>query len=174
LQTIEAPEEARAALFAELMKVHTEILHPKPKDAAAPNPVTPLVDEPSGPATLDFTAPVTVRNPYGEGKVQVSAPSTRSEPPANLEVGDWVEFRPKDGGPPFPKKLLFHTPKRSAYIFSERNGKEMINLSRQELVRRLRTSEMMRLDKAPEEPLFDRILNGLVGKLKGAPAAQPA
>jgi hypothetical protein len=174
LQTIEAPEEARAALFAELMKVHTEILHPKPKDAAAPNSVTPLVDEPSGPATLDFTAPVTVRNPYGEGKVQVSAPSTRSEPPANLEVGDWVEFRPKDGGPPFPKKLLFHTPKRSAYIFSERNGKEMINLSRQELVRRLRTSEMVRLDQAPEEPLFDRILNGLVGKLKGAPAAQPA
>jgi hypothetical protein len=33
---------------------------------------------------------------------------------------------------------------------------------------------MVRLDQAPEEPLFDRILNGLVGKLKGAPAAQPA
>ena len=173
LQTIEAPEQVRTALFAELMKAHTSILHPKPNGAA--EPAAPQADdEPTAPATLDFTAPVTVKNPYGGGEVQVRAPTATSDPPANMEMGDWVEFRPKEGGQPFAKKLLFHTPKRSSYIFSERNGKEQIALSRQELVRRLRTGEVVRLDEAPEEPLFDRILNGLVGKLKGAPAAQPA
>ena len=48
------------------------------------------------------------------------------------------------------------------------------DLSRQELVRRLRTGEVVRLDAAPEEPLFDRILNGLVGRLKAAPTPKAA
>jgi len=176
LHILEAPEQVRTGLFDELVKVHTQILHPAPKDAAAAAEpaAAPVDEEPTGPATLDFTVPVTVKNPYGEGKVQVAAPVARSDPPANMEMGDWVEFRPKDGAQPFARKLLFHTPKRSSYIFSDRNGKQTVALSRQELVRRLRAGELVRLDEAPEEPLFDRIMKGLVGKLKGAPAAQPA
>jgi hypothetical protein len=81
---------------------------------------------------------------------------------------DWVEFRPNDGAQkPRAAKLLFHTPKRTRYIFSDRNGKDMLDLTRAEIVRRLRSGEAVRLDEEPEEPLFDRIMNGLLAKLKG-------
>lgn len=163
LQALGAEDAVRAALFAELGKVHTEILHPKPKDPAARED-----GKLSPPAPLpDFSAPVTVKNPYGHGEVQVSAPAA-IDPPADLEMSDWVEFRPNDGpAKPRAAKLLFHTPKRTRYIFSDRNGKDMLDLTRAEIVRRLRSGEAVRLDKEPEEPLFDRIMNGLLGKLKG-------
>jgi hypothetical protein len=167
LQALGADDAVRAALFVELGKVHTGILHPKPKDPAAPEgrkliPPAPLPD---------FSAPVTVKNPYGHGEVQVSAPAA-IDPPADLEMRDWVEFRPNDGAQkPRAAKLLFHTPKRTRYIFSDRNGKDMLDLTRAEIVRRLRSGEAVRLDKAPEEPLFDRIMNSLLSKLK-APASR--
>ena len=67
-----------------------------------------------------------------------------------------------------------HTPKRTSYIFSDRNGNNMIDLSRAELVRRLRVGEAVRLDQAPEAPLFDRIMSTLLGKLKAARAPKAA
>ena len=42
----------------------------------------------------------------------------------------------------------------------------MLELTRAEIVRRLRTGEAVRLDEEPKEPLFDRIMGGLVDKLK--------
>ena len=163
----------RATLFGELAKVHTEILHPKPKDPNAPPPGKMIPPEQPA-ASLDFTAPVTVKNPYGGGQVQVTAPAA-IDPPANLEMSDWVEFKPKAGSDEQPRaaKLLFHTPKRTRYIFSDRNGKDMLDLTRAEIVRRLRSGEAVRLDKEPEEPLFDRIMGGLMGKLRGGAPAAP-
>jgi Protein of unknown function (DUF1631) len=169
LQALGAADDVRSAFFGELMKLHTETLHAKPKAAGAVQ----------APVPVDFAAPVTVNNPYGGGAVQVTAASMTSDPPANLETGDWVEFRQKGGGnagsdQKSAKKLLFHTPKRTSYIFSDRNGRNMMDLSRGELVRRLRAGEAVRLDEAPEEPLFDRIMNALLGKLKTARAPKAA
>ncbi len=65
-------------------------------------------------------------------------------------------------------KLIFVTPRKTRYVFSDRRGKDMLELSRAEIVRRLRTGEAKRLDGEPEEPLFDRIMGGLVDKLKTA------
>jgi hypothetical protein len=48
----------------------------------------------------------------------------------------------------------------------------MLDLTRGELVRRLRTSEAVRLDEPPEQPLFERIMNSLVSKLR-APVGGP-
>ena len=177
LQTLGAADDVRTAFFGELMKVHTEILHAKPKAAGAFEAPKPAAA--AAPVPVDFAAPVTVNNPYGGGAVQVTAPSMTTDPPANLEVGDWVEFRLKGGGSAgsdqkSAKKLLFHTPKRTSYIFSDRNGKNMMDLSRGELVRRLRAGEAARLDEAPEEALFDRIMNTLLGKLKTARAPKAA
>ena len=142
LQALGAEESVRSILFGELMRIHTEILHPA-KQKAAPAPAPAVVA-----SALDFTAPVMVNNPYGGGEVQVSAP-TSTDAPADLEMGDWVEFRPKADGEEKQRaaKLLFHTPKRTRYIFSDRNGKDMLDLTRGELVRRLRTSEAVRLDE---------------------------
>jgi hypothetical protein len=168
LQALGAEESVRSILFGELMRVHTEVLHPaKQKGAPAPAPAAIA-------SALDFTAPVMVNNPYGGGEVQVSAPASM-DAPADLEIGDWVEFRLKADGEDKKRaaKLLFHTPKRTRYIFSDRNGKDMLDLTRGELVRRLRTSEAVRLDEPPEEPLFERIMNSLVSKLR-APAPKAA
>jgi hypothetical protein len=173
LQALGTADAVRTGFFAELMQVHTEILKPKAAGAAeAPKPA-------AAPVKVDFAAPVTVQNPYGGGAVQVTAASMTAEPPANLAVGDWVEFRPRGGGSAgsdqkSAKKLLFHTPKRTSYIFSDRNGNNMMHLMRGELVRRLRAGEALRLDKAPEEPLFDRIMNTLLSKLKASRAPKAA
>jgi len=177
LQSLGAEEQVRTALFAELMTYHTEILHPKePAAGAAP---AAKGAEPAGKApaaasaTLDFTAAVTVKNPYGGGEVKVSA-TAAIDPPEDLEMGDWIEFRSKAAeAVPQAKKLLFVPPKKTRYIFSDRRGQDILELTRGEIVRRLRSGEAVRLDGEPEEPLFDRIMNGLVGKLS-APATPAA
>ena len=191
LQALGTADEVREKFFGELMKIHAESIGHKDKDKKAP---APAVGEKTAPQpTLDFTAPVTVKNPYGEGEVKVSgldftaAPAPNDikgrkaamvsllsvEPPANIAMGDWVEFRPKEADAQRrAAKVLFITPKKTKYLFSDRQGKDVIELTRPEIVRRLRTGEAVRLDGPPEEPLFDRIMNGMLGKLKSpAPAA---
>ena len=88
-------------------------------------------------------------------------------------MGTWVEFRPKGGAEHRVAKLLFVSPKKTRYLFSDRRGEDVLELSRAELVRRLRTGEAVRLDGEPHEPLFDRIASGLVDKLR-APATRAA
>src|SRR5262249_48441982 len=137
-------------------------------------------------------APVTVKNPFGAGEVQVMNlasfiaqpvdPQQRAQakaqlksslsvdPPENMEANDWIEFRPKDEGEEKrAAKLLFVSPKKTRYVFTDRRGKNVLELTRAEIVRRLRTGEAVRLDEEPKEPLFDRIMGGLVDKLKAAP-----
>ncbi len=170
LQALGTPDEVRSAFFAELMKCHTDILGAR----------APQAKPASG--ALDFTAPVTVQNPYGGGEVSVSgldgAAASKSgaaiDPPEGLEMGTWVEFRLKDGdGGKRAAKLLFVSPKKTRYIFTDRKGRDVLELTRAEVVRRLRSGEAKRLEGEPEEPLFDRIMNGLVSKLK-TPAARAA
>ena len=95
------------------------------------------------------------------------------DPPAKMEMGSWIEFRPKDdGAPPRACKVLFVSPRKTRYLFSDRRGKDVIELSRAEIVRRLRSGEAVRLDEEPPEPLFERFMNGVVGKMKSS--AKPA
>src|SRR5260221_493632 len=139
-------------------------------------------------ASLDFPAPVTIKTPSGGGQVQVPglvfppqpvAPKQRAAakaslksslgvaPPADMEMGTWVEFRPKgDGEEHRAAKLLFVSPKKTRYLFSDRRGQNVLELSRAEIVRRLRSGEAVRLADAPEEPLFDRLMTSLVVQLQ--------
>jgi hypothetical protein len=57
--------ETRELFFADLMKFHTHIMSAPAKGKDAPAAPMPA-------AALDFTASVTVRNPYGSGEVQVT------------------------------------------------------------------------------------------------------
>ena len=78
-----------------------------------------------------------------------------------------MHFKPKDGVAPERKaRVLFVSPKKTRYLFSDRRGKDVIELSRAEIVRRLRTGEVVRLDEEPPEPLFDRFMHGVIGKMK--------
>ncbi len=190
LRELGADDQVRIGFFGELVKYHTELLGTgaKAKGAAAPEPVAapaPGAAAPKAP-TLDFTAPVTVNNPYGGGQVQVSGldftagATSKSkagaivDPPEDLDMGrTWVEFRPKGEQEHRALKLLFVPPKKTRYVFTDRKGKTFLELTRTELVRQLRTGEAVRLEGEPEEPLFDRIMHGLVDKLR-APASPAA
>ena len=185
--------QAREQFLGALMKCHTVALA-KPKEGAPPAPPPPAPAA-APPEALDFTAPVKVQNPYGGGSVEVVgldfAPkpadkaqrasakaalmsSLAVEPPAGMEMGAWVEFHSKDESEPRrTAKLLFVSPRKTRYLFSDRRGKDVLELSRAEIVRRLRTGEAVRLKEEPSEPLFDRFMNGVMGKLR-TPAAKTA
>jgi hypothetical protein len=57
---------------------------------------------------------------------------------------------------------------KTSYMFVDRGGKTVLECSRAELARRYRLKEVVDMDEAP---LFDRIMTGLVGKMKAAPPA---
>ena len=207
MTAIGTPDKVREHLFAELMKHHTEALEPKkakekqvektPEQAAAE--LKAQADaKAAAAASLDFTAPVTVKNPFGAGEVQVMNlaqftavpvdPKQRAaakaqlktslsvDPPENMELGSWIEFKTKvdSGDEKRAAKLLFVSPKKTHYVFSDRRGKNVLDLTRAEIVRRLRTGEAVRLEAEPSEPLFDRIMGGIVEKLKAPKAAAAA
>jgi len=188
MQALGTEAAARERFLAELMKIHTEPL-------AKANEKTPDKAPAAAPANLDLSAPVTVKNPYGAGEVQVTGldfvpvpvdldkraaakavlqASLAAEPPEKMTMGTWVEFRPKgDGAEHRVAKLLFVSPKKTRYLFTDRRGTNVLELSRAEIVRRLRTGEVVRLEGEPHEPLFDRITTGVVDKLR-TPASRAA
>ena len=174
MQALGTPADVRQRFLGELMRIHTEPLA-KANEKPAPDK-TPAAAQPASaaPASLDLSAPVTVKNPYGAGEVQVSgldfAPmpadldkraaakavlqaSLAAEPPEKMTMGTWVEFRPKDNGEQRVAKLLFVSPKKTRYLFSDRRGEDVLELSRAEIVRRLRTGEVVRLENEPHAAL---------------------
>ena len=93
----------------------------------------------------------------------------------NLQMGEWVEFRdPENESSRRVGRLVFISPRKSRYLFAvDRAGKETIECTRAEITRLLRLGEAVKLDEPPEESLFDRILHGLMSKLK-LPSRTPA
>ena len=164
-------------------------------DTATRKPA-PAVDE------FDFTAPVTINNPFGEGQVAVSSedldftPHTDGAPaapalepakkeakpggakprdtirlPSRIVVGAWVEVLDADGETRTPARLHYVSPMKSHFLFVDRKGKKVFECSRSMLARRIKLGEVGVLDGEPDASLFDRIMDGLFGKLgKPAPA----
>ncbi|MGH8667268.1 MAG: DUF1631 family protein, partial [Burkholderiales bacterium] len=141
--------------------------------------------------SLDFSAPITVQNPFGAGEVAVdnldldftaqALEGAKAKREAsirraldNLKMGHWVEFRdPDNEGKSKSGRLIFVSPKKTRYLFAtDRAGKEIIQCSRAEIGRRFLAGQAVRMDEPPEDSLFDRIMNGLLGKLRlsGRPA----
>jgi hypothetical protein len=228
---------ASAAFFTELMKCHTELMQAapaqpaktvKPKEtpvaqtagSAKPTPAKAGAQssakagaQSSTKATanaedlLDFTAPVTIENPFGGGKVEVSSeeldftadtapalaepasPDAAKAPtgriavatrgrkrpmihlPTAMIMGAWVDVLDADGATRLPAKLHYVSPKKSHFLFIDRQGKKMFECSRSMLARRLKLGEVTLLDGEPDASLFDRIMGGIFGKLRaGVPA----
>ena len=216
-------EDATAAAFyAELMKCHTAVMRaPLPtaprrgeKPGASAKPSVPAAAKPSPAADtavhadlLDFSSPVTVGNPFGTGKVDVSsddldftdapeAPALAPPPaaaadaprpakrsripaihlPAGIVAGTWVEILTDAGSERREAALLqYVSPKKSHFLFVDRRGNKVYECSRSMLARRLKLGEIALLEGEPDASLFDRILEGLFGKLKSkAPESVPA
>jgi hypothetical protein len=182
--------EVREFFLAELMKSHTKIMSAPLKEKDAPP--APPVDTAATAAALDFTAKLTVKNPYGAGEVQVEAldldfsadpDSTPAAAPVRdsgsvvdpdrLKQGDWVEFLQviEDKEERRPARLIFITPRKTRFIFSDRGEKDYIECTRAEITRRLRTGEALFMEEEPEVPFFERIMGGVMKKMKGAKTA---
>jgi hypothetical protein len=178
--------EVREFFLADLMKTHTRIMSTplRGKDAPPEAPAAAPVE------SLDFSAKLAVKNPYGAGEVQVASldldfsddsDSTPVAPvretgsvvnPDRLKQGDWVEFIQvvEDKEQRQPARLIFVTPRKTRFIFADRAEKEYIECTRAEITRRLRTGEAVYMDEEPEVPFFERIMGGVMSKIKGAPA----
>jgi len=183
LQAAGVADEVREQFFTALMRFHTDILSAPPKGAAAPMPAAPAPP----PAALDFTAQITIRNPFGEGDVQVRGLEVDAEEtamnlsrhatdPDRLMVGDWFDWKERgaeEGEEELrrPVRLIFVTPRKTRYIFRDRSEKDYIECTRSEVVRRLRSGDAVLMDEEPEVPFFERIMGGVLSKMRGAPTA---
>ncbi len=176
LKAAEVEDDIRDRFFGELMKVHTN--HMATRRAGAPLP-PPAANTP--PATLDFTSSITVRNPFGGGQVQVSAldldleegtaPVSRDAvDPDTIRPGDWFEWKVADSDERRPVCLIFVTPRKTRYIFRDRSEKDYIECTRSEVVRRLRAGEAVLMEDEPEVPFFERIMGGVISKMRGGSA----
>jgi hypothetical protein len=154
------------------------------RQQTAPGGVSKAADS----GTPDFSPTITVKNPFGGGEVSVDsldftaakADGARAERDAaiadlldNLKMGTWVEFREaEDRAAGQPVRLIFVSPRKTRYLFAvDLAGKEIIQCTRVEITRRFRIGEAVVMDGPPEDSLFDRIMNKVVGKLSapGAP-----
>jgi hypothetical protein len=155
---------------------------PRPKQEVQVKPAmspAPVAAQPAELESLDMTAPISVPNPFGEGQVEVAdldftvqvrgstagAKPTSALPPA-LKLGTWVEIvRRHEKEKHQTAKLTFISPLKTRYLFADRHGKTALECSQSELVRRFQLGEVT-LSKEPTElALFDRIAEGVLGKL---------
>ena len=164
---------------------------PVPRDTVAPAPAadkptpprdvvesTPAAVEEADfdPASLDFTT-VVVKNPFGEGEIQVGEielPAVPGAPAAavkegdehsrrasSLTVGTWLEFR--DDKQRHQVKLSYVSPFKTEYLFVNRQGKTVGEYSLYELAAEMRAGRAVVMEQVP---LFDRAMNGLMGALR--------
>jgi hypothetical protein len=200
-------DDVRARFFAELIKYHKQAItapvegKPDPASAAQAAPsqaesptasghqtASPREAKAAASGSPDFSAPITVRNPFGDGDVNVDSldldftaleAATRPQRDsgiayqlAKLTVGTWVEFRETADQPVRrPARLIFVSPRKTRYLFAvDRAGKDIIQCTSGEISRRCRVGDAGFFNEPRVESLFDRIMKGLVGKLR-APAA---
>jgi hypothetical protein len=197
--------------FGQLMVCHTTAMRAATHVPETTAKTTTKPTAPAAPPELDFTRPVTLENPFGGGKVEVSdddldftahepakepaageaAPAMelategkakRSRPaqkirlPVAMVVGAWVTAEDTQSRHERPARLHYVSPLKSHFLFVDRQGNKVFECSRTMLARRLNLGEVVLLDGEPDASLFDRIMEGIFGKLR-KPAgltAQPA
>ncbi len=181
-----AEDDVRAQFFAKMMNYHTQAIsapvQKKSRAAHGSNRSTAVRKPP------EFSASITVKNPFGSGEVSVDsldfgsasgAPSGSERDSdgrhliAGLARGSWVRFgQTGDAAAGRTVRLILVSPRKTRYLFAlDRVGKEIIQCSRAEIIRRFRLREAALVDQPAEDSLFDRVMNGVVGKLRarGAP-----
>ncbi|HUF21895.1 MAG TPA: DUF1631 family protein [Burkholderiales bacterium] len=153
----------------------------QPKPVVPPMRPAPAAAKPRQVATLDFSAPVKVNNPFGEGEVEVNdldftvalrGPSDAKPPPAlppNLVIGCWVSIKLRGETEKHRiAKLNYISPLKTRFLFIDQQGKTALECTQAELVKLLEIGEVtMAAEPKPAPPLFDRIAEGVVNKLSG-------
>lgn len=117
---------------------------------------------------LDFTAasPAPAPTPAGADPVVAREPPKEVKLPSKLKEGIWVGLRPKNPEEPRqPAKLLYVSPLKSRFLFADKRGRTVLECTRVDLAKRFRTRELVILAENPDASLFERIINGVLGKL---------
>jgi Protein of unknown function (DUF1631) len=96
--------------------------------------------------------------------------SRHATDPDALRQGDWFEWKEADGETVRPVRLIFMTPRKTRYIFRDRSEKDYIECTRGEIIRRLRSGEAVLMEEEPEVPFFERIMGGVISKMKSIAA----
>jgi hypothetical protein len=127
---------------------------PAPVVAAAPA-AAPGKAAAAGAAASAGAKPVVAREPQKEVKL-----------PSKLKEGVWVGIRGKGPDDPRqPAKLLYVSPLKSRFLFADKSGKTVLECTRVELAKRFKLRELVILAESPDASLFERIINGVLGKL---------
>jgi hypothetical protein len=128
---------------------------------------------------LDFTeAPAAL-----EAAAPAKAPAKGEKPdakkakdlalPSKLKEGAWVGIRPQTQDPDVPRqpaKLLYMSPLKSRFLFSDRGGKTVLECNRTDLARRFKLREIVMIKGDPDASLFERIIRGVMDRLGSEPA----
>jgi hypothetical protein len=193
LKTAGIEDEVRNQFFGDLMKYHTQAISAPvagktdAASAAGQPPGSAADGQTAATGLPEFSPTISVMNPFGSGEISVDSldftpvagdgaraerDADGADVPDGLTMGVWVEFREaEDAVARRPVRLIFVSPRRTRYLFAvDRVGKEIIECTRAEISRRFRLGEAHIVDEPSDESLFDRIMSGLVGKLR-APAA---
>jgi len=86
--------------------------------------------------------------------------------PSKLKEGVWVGIRSANiDEPRQPAKLLYVSPLKSRFLFSDKRGKTVLECTRTELAKKFRLRDLVILAENPDASLFERIINGVMGKL---------
>jgi hypothetical protein len=83
-----------------------------------------------------------------------------------MVVGAWVTVEDDQSREPRPARLHYVSPLKSHFLFLDRHGNKVFECSRSMLARRLKLGDVVMLDGEPDASLFDRIIEGVFGKLK--------
>jgi hypothetical protein len=149
---------------------------PAPSEASTAEPTAGDESE-SDSTSLDFTT-VVVKNPFGQGEIEVDEielPSVPGAPAAavkegdkysqlasSLKAGTWLEFRHEKQR--HQVKLSYISPFKTAYLFVNWQGQTVGKYSLPELAAEMRAGRVKVMN---EGPLFDRAMNGLMSALRG-------
>ena len=154
----------------------------QPKPAVPPVRPPPAAAKPRQVVTPDFSAPVKVSNPFGEGEVEVDdldftvalrGPSDAKPPPALppslVVIGCWVSIKLRGETEKHRiAKLNYISPLKTRFLFIDQQGKTALECTQAELVKMLEIGDVtMAAEPKPAPPLFDRIAEGVVNKLGG-------
>lgn len=85
--------------------------------------------------------------------------------PSKLKEGVWVGIR--SARPEEPRqhaKLLFVSPLKTRFLFSDRQGKTVLESNRGDIAKRLRSRDVVILSQQPDSSFFERIIQGVLGK----------
>ena len=83
-----------------------------------------------------------------------------------MVLGAWVSVEDRHLRQERPARLHYVSPLKSHFLFVDRQGNKVYECSRTMLAGRIALGEVVLLPGEPDASLFDRIMEGIFGKLK--------